>query len=96
MIIWDKHASPIGIFALAVCVGGGALYQQAPLRKAHAEPSLDIELQRQDKGRSPAPGEATASSPHHRATSGASASPGDAQASRALLAAGDSADEDTV
>ena len=32
-LIWDKHAPPLGIAALCVCLGGGALYQQAPLRK---------------------------------------------------------------
>ena len=31
--IWDKHASPLGMAALCVCLGGGSLYQQAPLRK---------------------------------------------------------------
>jgi len=30
--IWDKHASPAAIVALIVCLGGGSLYQQAPLR----------------------------------------------------------------
>ena len=29
-MLWDKHASPVGILCLAVCLGGGALYQQAP------------------------------------------------------------------
>lgn len=33
VLIWDKHASPGGIAALCVCLGGGSLYQQAPLRK---------------------------------------------------------------
>ena len=36
--IWDKHASPLGMAALCVCLGGGSLYEQAPLRKnAHQE-----------------------------------------------------------
>ena len=30
--MWDKHASPMGIAALCVCLGGGSLYQQAPVR----------------------------------------------------------------
>ena len=33
VLIWDKHAPPLGIAALCVCLGGGALYQQAPLRR---------------------------------------------------------------
>ena len=33
VLIWDKHASPIGIAALCVCLCGGALYEQAPLRR---------------------------------------------------------------
>lgn len=33
VLIWDKHASPGGIAALCVCLGGGSLYQQAPLRR---------------------------------------------------------------
>ena len=32
-LIWDKHAPPLGIAALCICLGGGALYQQAPVRK---------------------------------------------------------------
>merc|ERR1711937_69881 len=32
VLIWDKHASPAGIVALCVCLGGGSLYRQAPLR----------------------------------------------------------------
>ena len=33
VLIWDKHASPLGIASLCVCLAGGALYQQAPLRR---------------------------------------------------------------
>jgi GDP-mannose transporter len=33
VVIWDNHASPIGIASLAACLAGGSLYQQAPLRK---------------------------------------------------------------
>lgn len=32
--IWDKHATPFGILALMVCLGGGSLYQQSGLRSA--------------------------------------------------------------
>jgi hypothetical protein len=34
VLIWDQHATPGGIFALAVCISGGMIYQQAPMRKA--------------------------------------------------------------
>jgi len=33
VLIWDKHATPMGIGALCVCLLGGSLYQQPPLRK---------------------------------------------------------------
>eukprot|EP00322_Chrysochromulina_rotalis_P028641 CAMPEP_0115863430 /NCGR_PEP_ID=MMETSP0287-20121206/18685_1 /TAXON_ID=412157 /ORGANISM="Chrysochromulina rotalis, Strain UIO044" /LENGTH=318 /DNA_ID=CAMNT_0003317877 /DNA_START=45 /DNA_END=1001 /DNA_ORIENTATION=- len=32
VLIWDKHASSYGIGSLALCLVGGTLYQQAPLR----------------------------------------------------------------
>ena len=87
----DKHASPLGIFALAVCVGGGALYQQAPLRssgKTHAP--REVELKGISGGKASPAAPTLASSPHHRATT--ATGPGD---TRALLS-GDSADEDAV
>ena len=91
VLIWDKHASPLGIFALAVCVGGGALYQQAPLRssgKTHAP--REVELKGISGGKASPAAPTLASSPHHRATT--ATGPGD---TRALLS-GDSADEDAV
>lgn len=39
VLIWEKHASPAGIFSLCVCLAGGTLYQQAPLRSPPAERS---------------------------------------------------------
>jgi len=33
VMIWDKHASSSGIGALCLCLVGGTLYQQAPLRE---------------------------------------------------------------
>ena len=42
MLIWDKHAPPLGIAALCVCLGGGALYQQAPLRRPAEYQSLPL------------------------------------------------------
>ena len=32
VLIWDKHASTSGIASLALCLVGGSLYQQSPLR----------------------------------------------------------------
>jgi solute carrier family 35 len=32
VLIWDKHASAVGIGSLAVCLLGGSLYEQAPAR----------------------------------------------------------------
>jgi len=43
VLIWDQHASPAGIAALCVCLGGGALYQQAPLRKANDDEVVKAE-----------------------------------------------------
>ena len=37
VLIWDKHASITGIGALCVCLLGGSLYQQAPLRDGGSE-----------------------------------------------------------
>lgn len=33
IMIWDKHATPLGIFGLLVCLTGGSLYRQAPMRE---------------------------------------------------------------
>lgn len=30
--IWDQHATPGGIFSLMVCIAGGIIYQQSPMR----------------------------------------------------------------
>jgi hypothetical protein len=30
--IWDKHAEPGGILCLFICIAGGMVYQQAPMR----------------------------------------------------------------
>ena len=37
VLIWDKHATPLGIFFLAVCLVGAAAFQQPPLRKETAQ-----------------------------------------------------------
>ena len=33
-LIWEKHASPLGLLALLFCIGSAMFYRQAPLRKA--------------------------------------------------------------
>lgn len=40
VLIWDEHASVAGVASLCVCLMGGALYQQAPLRKETARYEL--------------------------------------------------------
>lgn len=37
VLVWDKHSSPMGLFAVTVCLGSGMFYQQAPKRKTRAE-----------------------------------------------------------
>ena len=37
VMIWDKHASNAGIGALCLCLIGGSLYQQAPLKPTLGE-----------------------------------------------------------
>lgn len=39
LLIWDKHATPAGLGALAVCLFAGSIYQQAPLRESKSKPS---------------------------------------------------------
>mmetsp|Transcript_36495 Transcript_36495/g.88448 ORF Transcript_36495/g.88448 Transcript_36495/m.88448 type:complete len:158 (-) Transcript_36495:157-630(-) len=34
VMIWDQHATPGGIFALFICISGGMIYKQAPMRGA--------------------------------------------------------------
>lgn len=38
VLIWDQHATPGGIFSLFVCISGGLIYQQAPMRGASSKP----------------------------------------------------------
>lgn len=33
-LIWDQHAKPGGIFSLFICLAGGMIYKQAPMRGA--------------------------------------------------------------
>ena len=37
LLIWDNHASPMGIASLFLCLIGGSIYQQAPLRRTKSE-----------------------------------------------------------
>jgi hypothetical protein len=32
VLVWDKHSTPFGIFAVCVCLLAGTMYQQAPRR----------------------------------------------------------------
>lgn len=34
LLIWDQHAKPEGIMCLSLCLLGGAMYDQAPVRKS--------------------------------------------------------------
>ncbi|CAN0326281.1 unnamed protein product, partial [Phaeothamnion confervicola] len=40
VLVWDKHASPAGLAYLLVCLCGGALYKQAPMRSTKDAESL--------------------------------------------------------
>lgn len=48
VIVWDKHSSPMGIFAVCVCLLAGTLYQQAARRdegkNKASVPSKQLEL----------------------------------------------------
>lgn len=48
LVVWDQHAAPGGVIALLVCLAGGTLYRQAPMRNAknkelEVTPSKDVE-----------------------------------------------------
>ncbi len=46
VIIWDQHATPGGIFSLFICIGGGMIYQQSPMKvekQTDAPPAADDE-----------------------------------------------------
>mmetsp|Transcript_17915 Transcript_17915/g.41309 ORF Transcript_17915/g.41309 Transcript_17915/m.41309 type:complete len:357 (+) Transcript_17915:147-1217(+) len=34
ILIWDQHATPGGVFCLFICISGGLIYQQAPMRSS--------------------------------------------------------------
>lgn len=33
VLVWDKHSTPFGLFAVCFCLLSGSLYQQAPKRE---------------------------------------------------------------
>ena len=37
LLIWDQHAPPAGIVCLSLCLFGGMLYNQAPMKKTKSE-----------------------------------------------------------
>ena len=44
IMIWDKHATAGGTVALLVCLAGGTLYVQAPMRVVEGEEEVDVEM----------------------------------------------------
>jgi len=65
LLIWDKHASPVGLASLAVCIFAAASYQQAPPREAGGYARLPTTV-----ARSPSPSEAKGPSRVRRAFPG--------------------------
>lgn len=43
LFIWDKHAPPGGILSLLLCLIGGTIYQQAPMRSKVSSKTLQAE-----------------------------------------------------
>ena len=33
VVLWDKHSSPVGLFAVCLCLLAGMFYEQAPRRE---------------------------------------------------------------
>ena len=47
VIVWDKHSSGFGIFAVCVCLLAGTFYQQAPKRDLkHKSEVKEIDLEK--------------------------------------------------
>jgi hypothetical protein len=42
LVIWDQHAPPGGIFCLFVCIAGGMIYEQSPMRADRKPVSTEI------------------------------------------------------
>ena len=45
VVIWEKHASRLGLIFLAVCLCGSAIYKQAPLREENEDIAVEHEKQ---------------------------------------------------
>eukprot|EP00584_Thalassiosira_punctigera_P000733 CAMPEP_0172532232 /NCGR_PEP_ID=MMETSP1067-20121228/5358_1 /TAXON_ID=265564 ORGANISM="Thalassiosira punctigera, Strain Tpunct2005C2" /NCGR_SAMPLE_ID=MMETSP1067 /ASSEMBLY_ACC=CAM_ASM_000444 /LENGTH=249 /DNA_ID=CAMNT_0013316725 /DNA_START=336 /DNA_END=1085 /DNA_ORIENTATION=+ len=43
LIIWDQHAPPEGIVSLSLCLLGGVLYKQAPMKSFKVEGEVEME-----------------------------------------------------
>jgi hypothetical protein len=41
-MIWDQHAKPGGIASLFLCIAGGIIYQQAPMKGAGLKTNLVV------------------------------------------------------
>eukprot|EP00622_Pseudochattonella_farcimen_P007763 FR743828.1.p1 GENE.FR743828.1~~FR743828.1.p1 ORF type:complete len:196 (+),score=4.85 FR743828.1:22-588(+) len=37
VLVWDQHATPLGIFCLLICILGGTIYRQAPMRETQTK-----------------------------------------------------------
>lgn len=49
--IWNKHATPIGIFFLCICLVAAFLYKPSPMRKEAYQPVGSVELEAASTGR---------------------------------------------
>jgi len=54
--LWDKHSSPFGTFSLFLCLGGGVMYQQAPLVSGAVVTSVTSSSASSDPSSSPPTG----------------------------------------
>eukprot|EP00557_Chaetoceros_sp_GSL56_P006002 CAMPEP_0176490800 /NCGR_PEP_ID=MMETSP0200_2-20121128/8073_1 /TAXON_ID=947934 /ORGANISM="Chaetoceros sp., Strain GSL56" /LENGTH=369 /DNA_ID=CAMNT_0017888149 /DNA_START=178 /DNA_END=1287 /DNA_ORIENTATION=+ len=46
LMIWDQHASAIGIACLFICLIGGAFYEQAPMRKKDGDSEMKAQAEK--------------------------------------------------
>lgn len=49
VIIWDKHSSNLGLFAVCVCLLAGTLYQQAPRRDEEKKLPMKVDVENDAK-----------------------------------------------
>ena len=46
LLIWDNHASALGLASLSFCIAGGFIYKQPPLREAYRPvPAREVEME---------------------------------------------------